>query len=65
MSGDKTTTKSSFWFGSVADDHNGHRGIGYTPEKANEALQIAQKEDRDHVEHKCATGFFTRGDKNK
>jgi hypothetical protein len=65
MSGDKTTTKSSFWYGHVADDHRGHRGIGNTPGKANEALKIAQKEDLDHVEHKSVTGFFTRGDKNK
>jgi hypothetical protein len=65
MGGDKTTTKYSFWSGYVADDHKGHRGTGYSAEKAKEALQIAQKEDRDHVEHKAATGFFTRGDKRK
>jgi len=61
----KTTTEEKFWYGYVADDHNGHKGSGYSPEVANEALQEAQRHDLEYAEHKSITGIITHGPKNK
>jgi hypothetical protein len=42
-----TTNEKNNWAtpgGYTADDHNGHTGVGDTPEQAQEALEAAQRE---------------------
>jgi hypothetical protein len=51
-----TTNDKSFWYGNVADDHNGHQGAGYTPEAAQEALEQAQRDGVPSAEYKGITG---------
>ena len=55
----KTTMRKTSWFGDfsyVADDDNGHEGHAYSPEKAQEALEQAQRDDAPSAEHKVITG---------
>ena len=44
--------------GHVADDHNGHKGYGSTPENAQEALEQAQNHGVEYSEHKSVTGWI-------
>ncbi|HUA69067.1 MAG TPA: hypothetical protein VMA13_11025 [Candidatus Saccharimonadales bacterium] len=58
-----TTNKKSFWYGHVADDHNGHQGAGYSPEAAQKALERAQHDDVPSAEYKAVTGMILDNDK--
>jgi hypothetical protein len=51
-----TTNEPSFWYGNIADDHQGHQGSGYSPEAAQEALEQAQDHDVPSSEYKSITG---------
>ncbi len=58
-----TTNESSFWYGNVADDKNGHQGSGYTPEAAQAALEQAQRDDVPSAEYKSITGDIINNDR--
>lgn len=59
----KTTNESSFWYGNIADDHNGHQGCGYSPEAAQAALEQAQRDDVPSAEYTSITGMIVNNDK--
>ena len=64
----RTTNETSYDFGiipngHVADDHNGHKGYGSTPEKAQEALEQAQDHGVEYSEHKSITGLIIDSEK--
>jgi RimJ/RimL family protein N-acetyltransferase len=59
-----TTNEHSFWYGNIADDHNGHQGAGYSPEAAQEALEQAQRDDVPSAEYKGITGQIINNDKS-
>lgn len=58
-----TTNTKSFWFGNIADDHDGHKGTGYTPEAAQKALERAQQDEVPYAEHHVILGNITTSDK--
>jgi len=45
--------------GHVANDNNGHKGYGNTPEHAQAALEQAQRHGVESSEHKSVTGIIT------
>jgi hypothetical protein len=58
-----TSMESTYLFGLiedgyVANDHNGHRGYGSTPEDANDALERAQEHDFEYSEKASITGWY-------
>lgn len=53
-----TTNTWSSIHGNIADDHNGHKGTGDTPEHAQDALEQAQANDVAWSEHKSITGII-------
>lgn len=58
-----TTNERSIIYGNVADDHNGHQGSGNTPEKAQAALEQAQRDNVPSAEHKSVTGLIINNEK--
>lgn len=58
-----TTNEPSFWYGNIADDHNGHQGAGYTPEAAQAALEQAQRDDVPSAEYKSITEMIINNER--
>lgn len=60
-----TTNTWSSIHGNIADDHNGHKGTGDTPQHAQEALEQAKAHDVAVSEHKSLTGIIIDADIKK
>ena len=63
-----TKTEKSYDFGVIpsgykSTDDNGHTGYGHSPEKSQESLEQAQRDNVDYTEHKSITGLFINGPK--